>query len=113
LLEYRKPFERGRYETLIVKVPPQLSAVEREAVAIVSEEESDLNIGHATMCPLACVGIAAIVIALVTCAGGCVALREQLEKVSLTEDQLRQLGPLASAKELLAVRREIFEQHGF
>ncbi|MBB3222289.1 hypothetical protein [Pseudoduganella umbonata] len=113
LLEYSKPFERQGYETLIVKVPPELSEIEREALALVPPESWESNIGHATMCPVACVGIAAIVIALVTCAGGCAELERQLGKISLTADQLRQLGPLSSASELLAVRREVFEQYGF
>ncbi|MEA3012467.1 MAG: hypothetical protein QOD42_1012 [Sphingomonadales bacterium] len=113
LREYRRPFERLSYETLIVKVPPELSAIEREALELASADASELNIGHAAMCGFGCIAIAAVVIALITCAGGCEILQEKLDEVSLTEDQILQLGPLASAQELLAVRREIFEQHGF
>jgi hypothetical protein len=110
ILEYRRPYERLRYDTLLVKVYPKLTAIEREALELVGPDLA--NIGHATICPMACVALAAVVIALITCAGGCEAMEQQLEQISLTEDQLRQLGHRASASELLTVRRQVFEQHG-
>lgn len=105
--------EKAAYDTLIVKVPPDLSDLERQALEAVPDNMTDLNIGHATMCPLACAGIVAIAIALVTCAGSPHRqLEDLLSRVALTQEQLDRIGPLASARQLLAVRREIFEQYG-
>ena len=105
--------ETASYDTLIVKVPPDLSDVERQALEAVPEDMTDLNIGYSVMCPLACVGIAAIVVALITCAGNPHAeLEARMAQVTLSQEQLDRIGPLASARQLLAVRREIFEQFG-
>lgn len=105
--------EPESYETLIVKVPPRLTELELQAVQAVPAELSEINIGHATVCPLACGGIIAIGIALYTCAG---VHHEQLldgfDAVVLPADQLERLGPLASARQLLAVRRNILQTYG-
>ncbi|WP_406346702.1 hypothetical protein [Streptomyces sp. NBC_00648] len=112
IIERYRDFERASYDTLIVKTAPDLSAVEQQAVDAVPEHLLEMNVAHTIMCPLACVAIAAVVIALVTCAGGCKMLRERLDEVELTEEQIKRLGSLASARDLLSMRREILDEFG-
>ncbi|WP_055714049.1 hypothetical protein [Streptomyces torulosus] len=113
IVERYRDFDRASYDTLIVKTAPDLSAVEQQAIDAVPEHQLELNVAHTAMCPIACAGIAAIVIALITCAGGCSQqLGERLDEVELTEEQIKQLGSLASARDLLSMRREILEEFG-
>lgn len=113
IIEFFKPFARAEYDTLVVITPPDLSAIEKVAVEAVPENQLGLNLGDSAICPGATV-IVLIAIALVTCAnGGCTAIRDKLAEVSLSATQIRRLGNLASARELLAMRREIFEEFGF
>ena len=100
------------YRTLLLKVNPDLTAIEREALHAVPVDQSSINIGDATLCPFVTCALVAIVIALVTRAGIYDEMRSQLDAVTLSDSQLERLGPLASARELVALRREIFEEHG-
>ena len=54
-----------------------------------------------------------IAVALATNAGIWQEIGEQMNQVHLSEDQVERLGPMASAQELVALRREIFASHGF
>ncbi|MDW5610315.1 MULTISPECIES: hypothetical protein [Mycolicibacterium] len=112
-VQHQKNSVDADFSTLVVKVPPDLSEIEKLAVEAVPADMTGLNIGEATICPIATGALVAIVVALVTCAGGCEKMGEKLDQIRLSKAQLDTLGPLASARELLAVRREVFEQHGF
>ncbi len=113
IVEHHQNSNERAFSTLVVKVSPDLSDIERLAVEAVPADQTGLNIGEATVCPIATGALVAIVIALVTCAGGCEKMGEELDQIRLTRAQLDSLGPLASARELLAVRRDVFEQYGF
>jgi hypothetical protein len=112
IVEYYKACERAEYDTLIVKTPPDLSAIEKEAIAAVPDDQLDLNLGYSTVCGLGCIAIIAVGIALITGAGVNEVMRDQLEKITLSASQVEQLGKLSSARELLSMRREIFQKFG-
>ena len=101
------------YRTLLVKVSPDLTEIEREALRAVPIEQSFVNIGEASMCPAATVALVAIVVALVTQAGVWEEMRTRLDQVTLSDAQVERLGSLATARELVALRREVFEEFGF
>lgn len=112
-IQYHKhDSEQVDYRTLLIVVPPELSDIERRALDAIPIDQDFVNIGDATICPGATIALVAIVVALVTQAGRWEEMASRLDKVRLSEDQLNRLGPLASARELVAVRREIFEQYG-
>ena len=112
IVDHYNAFERAGYDTLIVKIPPDLTQIEEEALEAVPETQLGLNLGDSAICPGITV-IVLIVVALVTCAnGGCDRLRDELARVSLPESAIKQLGKVASARQLLAMRREVLEKSG-
>jgi hypothetical protein len=110
--QYHQAGKTLEYPTLLVKVPPQLSEVELRAVEAVPADQIGINIGEASCCP-AVTALILIAVALATNAGIWQEMGEQMNEVHLTEDQIKRLGPMASAQELVALRREVFEEHGF
>lgn len=110
--QYHRAGETVEYPTLLVKVPPKLSEVELEAIRAVPADQIGINIGEASCCP-AVTALVLIAVALATHAGIWQEIGDQMNKVRLTESEIARLGPMASAQELVAVRREIFESHGF
>lgn len=113
IVERHHAFARGGYDILVVKTPPELTDIERATLEALPEHKLDLSIGDTSLCPGITVAVL-IVVALVTCAnGGCTGIRDRLAEVTLSDDQIRRLGTLSSATELLAMRREVFEEFGF
>ena len=112
LIQYHQVGETVEYPTLLVKVPPDLTEVEIEAMRAVPSDRIGINIGEASCCP-AVTALVLIAVALATHAGIWQEMGNQMNNVHLSESQIERLGPLASAQELVAVRREIFETHGF
>jgi hypothetical protein len=113
LVQHHRDGENLEYRTLLVKVAPDLTDIERKALRLVPTDQSFLNIGEASFCPAATIALVAIVVALVTHAGIEAEMRSRLDQISLSESQVERIGSLASARELVAVRREIFEEYGF
>jgi hypothetical protein len=109
--QYHRAGESVQYPTLLVKVPPKLSEVELEAIRAVPADQIGINIGETSCCP-AVTALVLVAVALATHAGIWQEIGDQMNKVRLTESQIARLGPMASAQELVAVRREIFETHG-
>ena len=109
--QYHRPGETVEYPTLLVKVPPKLSEVELEAIRAVPADQVGVNIGEASCCP-AVTALVLIAVALATHAGIWQEMGDQMNKVRLTKSQIARLGPMASAQELVALRREIFEAQG-
>ncbi|NEN04667.1 hypothetical protein G3T36_02175 [Diaminobutyricibacter tongyongensis] len=109
--QFHRAGETVEFPTLLVKVPPKLSEVELEAIRAVPADQVGINIGEASCCP-AVTALVLIAVALATHAGIWQEIGDQMNNVRLTESQIARLGPMASAQELVAVRREIFEAHG-
>jgi hypothetical protein len=113
LVEHATGESDVEYRTLLVRVPPDLTDLEREALEAVPQDQSFTNIGEATMCPAATVAIVLVVVALITKAGIWDDMTRRLDEVTLSDSQIDRLGPLATARELLALRREVFEEFGY
>ena len=109
--QYHRAGETVEYPTLLVQVPPNLSAVELEAIRAVPADQFGINIGEASCCP-AVTALVLVTIALATHAGIWQEIGDQMNKVHLTDAQTARLGPMASAQELVAVRQQIFAAHG-
>jgi hypothetical protein len=110
--QYHQAGEAVEYPTLVVMSPAVLSEVERRALEAVPADQIGINIGEASCCP-AVTALVLIAVALATNAGIWQEIGEQMNEVHLSEDQVERLGPMASAQELVALRREIFASHGF
>ena len=111
-IQYHQAGEAVEYPTLVVMSPAVLSEVERRALEAVPADQIGINIGEASCCP-AVTALVLIAVALATNAGIWQEIGEQMNEVHLSEDQVERLGPMASAQELVALRREIFASHGF
>lgn len=109
--QYHRVGETVEYQTLLVKVPPRLTEVEIEALRAVPADRLGINIGEASCCP-AVTALVLIAVALATHAGIWQEIGDRMNRVRLSEAQVARLGPMASARELVALRREIFEAHG-
>lgn len=96
------------FEVLALVHPPKLSRAEREALAKVPPSQNELNVGRASDCwGVTGIAVAAVVVLLVVAlaTAGCAAY----EVPALSEEQIREIGPLATARKLLAARREAIE----
>lgn len=110
--QYHRAGETVEYPSLLVISPAVLSEVERAALEAVPADQIGINIGEASCCP-AVTALVLIAVALATNAGIWQEIGEQMNEVHLSADQIERLGPMASAQELVALRREIFASHGF
>jgi hypothetical protein len=110
--QYHRAGETVEYPTLVVISPAVLSEIERRALEAVPQNQIGINVGEASCCP-AVTALVLVVVALVTHAGIWQEIGEQMNEVHLSENQIKRLGPMASAQELVAMRREIFAAHGF
>lgn len=110
--QYHRAGASVEYPTLVVVSPPVLSEIEREALEAVPQNQIGINIGEASCCP-AVTALVLIAVALATNAGIWQEIGEQMNEVHLSEAQIERLGPMASAQELVALRREVFAAHGF
>jgi len=95
-------------EAIALVHPPRLTRVEKEALARVPASQLELNLGKASDCTAVTgIAVAAVVVLLVVAimTAGCAAF----EIPALSEARVRQLGSLATARELLAARRNAIE----
>ena len=53
-----------------------------------------------------------LIIAVATAIAGCASFRDKLATVSLPASRAKRLGSVASARELVSMRRQVFEQFG-
>jgi len=109
LVEYTREGIKERLGAVIIRRPPVLTAAEREALDKVPADLLEINIGSSPLMPmtLALVTIAAFVaINAITLGPAPSSLAAQL-RIELAEESIRELGPLASAQELLALRQRL------
>ncbi|MFO0874088.1 MAG: hypothetical protein U0575_08975 [Phycisphaerales bacterium] len=106
LAEYLQDGTKDGLEGIAVVSQPPLSAAEIAAHLAVPEDQIELNVGFASWCDTTAWAVAAVVavavlvvVALAT--AGCVAVVDK----HLSEAQIKKLGPAASARKMLDLRR--------
>ena len=106
-------------EALVVRHAPPLTRAEAAALRMAPADQAELNVGLASFLPHAgveafvvgfAVGIAvgAVVIAVARAVHGGVEIAEHLHH-HRADDVIRDLGPAATARELLRIRRDVLE----
>ncbi|MGH9445313.1 MAG: hypothetical protein ACRD3O_06270 [Terriglobia bacterium] len=109
IVDYYRPGAREELDYLIVKHPPHLSKLERAVVEAVPENMSELNLAIFGRCRGWTI-IAVVAFVVLTAVGqACLAATEQLANVKLSPEQYQRLGGMASARELVNMRRQILE----
>ena len=79
------------------------------AAAVTYAADSKLHLGAASRCWGWCAVTVAVIVVL-TATVACAVLHEKLDEVSLPPETIEKLGSLASARELVNLRRELFLQ---
>lgn len=117
LVEYVKNGIEEKLDAILVRRPPRLSRIEHEAIKAVPRDLLEVNIGNGgeAAVTVTTITIVAFVVAMHTptlTGGGRLAIERVRDRfdLDLAEDRIRQLGPVAGARELLAARHKIFSQ---
>jgi hypothetical protein len=112
IVDYRKEPSNGNYEVdhLVVKRRPVLNDLERQALACIPASESEMHISDIVACPGYCLAII-VIYAIVTVLGpSCFPNGKALGTIEgLAKEKIDSIGPHATARELLALRRQVFE----
>ncbi|MFC7427063.1 hypothetical protein [Nocardia tengchongensis] len=107
LVEHRRDDAEGGLEAVALKCAPPLTPAERAALAQVPEDQLEGNITVEARCAhngTFVVWAALAVTVAVICTAAVMADEEQQQHLS--DDQIQRLGPSATARELLDLRRE-------
>jgi hypothetical protein len=96
------------YDYLVVHREGRPNELERKVLAAVPADELEFNV--AARGPQAWTPVAVWVLLVTLTGSACLTLEQELAKVELTPEQVDKLGARASARELLAMRREVQER---
>lgn len=111
VIEYNKNFVSADYDILLVKCKPNLSKIEEEALRAVPANNLSLNIGSVAASPAACLALIAVFV-LATHAGACNNFHDKIRELIYPVDQIKKIGEIASAADMLSQRRRVFESYG-
>ena len=112
IVEYYRPGAREGVDHLLVKHAPRLSELERAVVEAVPENMLELNLCICGKCRAWTFAVALVYVVVTIAGGACVAATDRLARVSLSPEQHQRLGNMASARELVNMRRSILESRG-
>ena len=113
IIEYHKAPQPSSqtYDYILVHREGRPTDLERSVLAAVPSDELEFNIS--TVGPVAIWPAVIAWVVLVTLTGAaCLQLEKDLARIHLTPEQVKRLGARASARELLALRREVQERIG-
>jgi hypothetical protein len=116
IVEYFRDEQNEFLESVLVIRPPKLSPAEKKALELVPPELRGIHIGSGgtKAVTVTTVTILLFVVAVhtPTLTGGLDVrnFRDRLDRIQLTEDRIRELGPIASARELLNLRQQVFAE---
>lgn len=118
LLQYLKSSESPRLDAVVVIRSPNLTEVERQALAALPANAAELNIGNPTLAILptttATILLVAVIFATPTItacgAGAAAAIMKEMNKVVPLEEEVLNLGPVPTAAALLAARERAFSR---
>jgi hypothetical protein len=90
---------------------PPLTPAEKVALELVPATQMELTVGKAYMCwALSAIALAALATLAAVCAAKPGPFNELQDDVHLTEERIRALGPAATARQLLQLRRQELEE---
>ena len=110
--QYRRTDAPYDLEAIALVHAPPLSDVQKAALRAVPKDQASMNVGTASRCYALCATAVAVVVtvaATLCCGTGkSAAAWEMAEKsAALSDDDVKKMGPAATAKQLLAARRRI------
>jgi hypothetical protein len=104
LVEHFLPDSDAGLEAVLLRHAPPLSPAERAALLAVPPDQREWSVAQ----PMACYAITAVTVTLVL-AGATYACPGITEPETLPEEEIKTIGPAATARKLLAIRRTILE----
>jgi hypothetical protein len=107
LVEYVRAGQRQGLEAIALKSPPRLTRAEAAALKLAPKNQTGRNIGHSADCEttyllVAALAVAAGTLAIALATGTCGVIAQD----HLRDDMIKRLGPGASARRLLEMRRK-------
>lgn len=118
LVEYPKDGATERLEALVIEAAPELSPAEAAALKLVPVSQLGRNVGASLDCDTTWLAVGALAVGATTAAAlavgnamtiiaiAAITAMQLGQAVHLSEDQIKTLGPAASARQLLAMRRQ-------
>jgi hypothetical protein len=106
LVEHRVPSAKTGLEAVALRHSPPLTKAERAAVEQVPESQLEMNLTMDAECCDDWTFIAHVIVAI-TFAMLCMRAPEAEDQVTLSPEEIERLGPAASARKLLNIRREL------
>jgi hypothetical protein len=109
LVEHFLPSADTQLEAVALRHAPPLSAAERAALAAVPDDQVEWNVTSPMMC-YAITGVT-IVATVIAVTSFCYQIQKQDEdEPSISDEEIAEIGPAATARKLLAIRRRILEK---
>jgi hypothetical protein len=105
LAEYYKEGSDAALEALAVRVPPHLTVAEKAALRLVPKDQLVHNVGVTPLCGHRTWWALAVGVAIAV--AGLIIVVSPVEEAHIDEADLKDLGPTASARKLLALRRDL------
>jgi hypothetical protein len=106
LVEHYSPGAEDRLEAVVIRHAPPLSRAERAALEAVPSDQREWSVSSPMMC-YALTGVA-IVGAVIGATSFCYQI--EAPRREIPEEEIRKIGPAATARKLLAIRRRILEE---
>jgi hypothetical protein len=109
LVEHFLPGTDTQLEAVALRHSPPLSPAERAALAAVPDDQCEMNVTSPMMC-YAITGVT-IVATVIAVTSFCYQITKPPEdEPSISDEEVATLGPSATARKLLAIRRQILEK---
>ena len=111
LAEYYKDGSDAALEAVAIRSAPTLTAAEKEAIRQVPDSQLDQSVASLTAwCDSTWWLVAAVVVAVAAVTVNYTCICAAMDEVHLSDSELRKLGPAASARKLIALRRQTLEK---
>lgn len=113
LVEYYTREKSAVLEAVLIVRSPRLTEPEKAALDLVPPELTELNIGTVgrMAVTVTTITIALFVVAVHTPAfGGAITVRDRFRNVTLANERIQELGSMPAARELLALRQQLFSE---
>jgi hypothetical protein len=109
LVEHHLPDTADGLEAVLVVHAPDLSSAERAALRAVPPDQREWSIGQPSMCYA--ITAVAIVMAVIAATSACPVIEPDDDvHEAMTEEEIEAIGPTATARKLLAIRRRMLER---
>jgi hypothetical protein len=106
LVEHHLPNAEDRLEAVAIRHAPALTRAEQAALNAVPADQNEWNVGS----PMMCYALTGVAIVGVVIAATSFCYQIEAPEEAIPEEEINAIGPAATARKLLAIRRRIIEE---